>query len=1037
MNHRASISGVVCAAAGMLLSVTLNAEEAKTGVVHLPLDAYQNLYKKATAPPDAEKPPPVGVTISGAELEVSVPEEAGRPAEVTARVTVHVLTGDWVAVPILPAGTSVKSATLDGQPIALALLRGDLVWSARSKGRHLLELAYTTQVLEAATGRALHVPVPAAASIRLRASLPGEGLRVTAVPASGVNISESGGMTVVEAGVPRTTAVQISWWVPGMEQALITAADYRGTLRKDVVAWEAEVSVKVLCADPVTVPLLSNSVALAGVRVDGRRAVVSEDDGKLSVQLRGVGEHQVLLRFETPVLEEGGPTATSLWLPRPPVSLFTLSLSGKKEVSVSPPAGVQIRRKGNQTVAAIHLPPTDQATFSWSEALPEAAQEKLRANAEVYHVVRADEGVVQIAARVAFQVTRGATNVLQAALPAGVVVNQVFGEGVTDWRVRKQQGRQLLTVYLDRDLKGDYRYRIDYELLIGSQGDREVPVELPLVVLGQVHRQRGMLALISGSELSMQPKQETGMTKVGENQLPAWVRQDLPPGGRSQTVAHTYKYVEEDAKLAVRLAPPERKRGKFDAVVDTLYSVGDGVMKASATVEIAIKSGKLMDLDMNLPREINLLSVTAPSLRDHKVSGDEGEGQLLRLMFTQEMEGTLRVEIAYERVLQGGQEQVSLPAIHVNEADMEQGHLAVEALTAVEVQTAKAERVLPLDVQELPRQLTLRTTNPILLAYKYVHAEPPFDLVLEVKHHAEMQVQVAAIDQADYQTLYTEHGLALSRVVYHLRNRRKQFLKVELPRGSELWSAMLSGNPVKPARGERDEVVLVPLLKSAAPFQVEIVYATTVPALGFAGSLQGVLSVPDVVETRSTWDVFLPERLSYGGVDSNMTVLEKGNGTRDLDGVMDASLQAAAEDLAGSRQAGKSLAAPGPSGVLPLRIHVPRQGVHYRFEKLFANRGEERARFEINYTTAGAKTFGGLLMILSVLILAAIIAGRIGVAPKLTTGPSAALGIGALIALVVSVTLLGAGLLWAAAALGLAALLVAGQAFLRRRKAAV
>jgi len=1028
MNHRASISGVVCAIIGMLLSMSLRAEEAKTGVVRLPLDVYQDLYKKATAEPDAEKPPPVGVTLSSAELEVSVPEEAGRPAEVTARVTVHVLTDEWMAVPILPAGTSVKSATLDGRSIALALLRGDLVWSTKDKGQHLLELVYTTAVLEAATGRALHVPVPAAASVQLRASIPGEGLRVTAVPASGVSISEPGGMTVLEATVPRTTGIQISWWVPGRERALITAADYSGTLRKDVVAWQAEVDVKVLTADPVSVPLLSNSVALAGVQVDGRRAVVEEQEEKLSVQLRGVGTHKVKLKFETPVREEGGPTATSLWLPRPPVSTFTLSMTGKKEVSVTPQAGVQILRKGNQTLATIHLPPTDQATFSWSEALPEVAMEKLRANAEVYHVVRADEGVVQISALVAFQTTRGATNLLEAALPAGVVVNQVTGEGVTDWRVTRKQNRQMLTVYLDRDLKGDYRCQFDYELLIGAKSGEKTPVEIPLVVLGQVHRQRGMLALISGTELSMQPKQDSGMTKVGENQLPAWVRQEI-----SQTVAHTYKYVEQDARLSVQLAPPERKRGKFDAVVDTLFSVGDGVMKASATVEIVIKSGKLMDLDLNLPREINLISVTAPSLRDHKVIGQGNSGQLLRLMFTQEMEGTLRVEIAYERVLQGGQEKVSVPAIHVNEADMEQGRLAVEALTAVEVQTSEAERVLPLDVQELPRQLTLRTTNPILLAYKYVHAEPPFDLVLEVKHHAEMQVQVAAIDQADYQTLYTEHGLALSRVVYHVRNRRKQFLKVELPQGSELWSAMLSGHPVKPARGERDEVVLVPLLKSAAPFQVEIVYATSVPTLGFAGSLEGVLSIPDIVETRSTWDVFLPERLSYGGVDSNMTILEKGNGARDLNGVMDASLQQAAEERAGKSLSGASA---GPSGVLPLRIHVPQQGIHYRFEKLFANRGEERARFEINYTTAGAKTFGGLLMILSVLILAALIAGRLGMAPRLTPGPSTALGVGALITLVISVTLLGADLTWAIVAVVLGAALVTAQTLLRRRSAA-
>ena len=62
-----------------------------------------------------------------------------------------------------------------------------------------------------------------------------------------------------------------------------------------------------------------------------------------------------------------------------------------------------------------------------------------------------------------------------------------------------------------------------------------------------------------------------------------------------------------------------------------------------------------------------------------------------------------------------------------------------------------------------------------------------------------------------------------------------------------------------------------------------------------------------------------------------------------------------------------------------------------------------------------------------------VIAGRIVVAPKLTSGPSTALGIGALITLVVSVTLLGADLTWAIVAVAMAAGLVTAQALLRRR----
>jgi hypothetical protein len=524
-----------------------------------------------------------------------------------------------------------------------------------------------------------------------------------------------------------------------------------------------------------------------------------------------------------------------------------------------------------------------------------------------------------------------------------------------------------------------------------------------------------MLALLSGSELSVQPLTVNGMTKVGENQLPAWVRQ-----GITQTVAHTYKYVDMEARLSARLAPPERKQGKFDAVVDTLFSVGDGVMKALASVEISIKSGKMMELDLTLPDEINLINVTAPSLRDHKLNE---EGKILQLMFTQELEGTLRIEVAYEVVLGGGQEKVTVPAIHVNGADMEQGRLAVEALTAVEVQPADIKRVIPLDVQELPRQLTLRTTNPILLAYKYVHTDPPFNLVLEVKHHAEMQVQVAAIDRASYQTLVTRHGLALSRVVYQIRNRRKQFLKVILPEQSELWSAMLSGHPVKPARGDQESVVLVPLLKSATPFQVEIVYATAISGMGFSGSLSSELPVPDIVETQSTWDVFLPPSLSYGRVDTNMTVAVANDFVPDMNHLADASFQQAVDERAS--KGGSDIAVEGTSGVLPLRIQVPQRGIHYRFEKLFANRGEERASFTVNYASTGAQTSGILLVVLSILALAALAASRFGLIPKIGKSKSTTLAGTTLLIALLAIIFLNAAPLWAAIATPIAILVFA------------
>ena len=63
-----------------------------------------------------------------------------------------------------------------------------------------------------------------------------------------------------------------------------------------------------------------------------------------------------------------------------------------------------------------------------------------------------------------------------------------------------------------------------------------------------------MVALLSSKELTLKPIEETQLTRVGENQLPAAIRQTV-----SKTIAHTYKYVEESPVLIVKATKPERK----------------------------------------------------------------------------------------------------------------------------------------------------------------------------------------------------------------------------------------------------------------------------------------------------------------------------------------------------------------------------------------------------------------------------------------------------------------------------------------------
>ncbi len=913
----------------------------QNGEVRVPLPVYTQLLEQTR---QESRPAPAAYAIGDSQVNVTVVEEEDR---ITARVEVTVLIetfeAQWTLVPVLPLGVALNQATVNGKPLALVQGPEGLSWSTDQAGRVSLQLSYGVTARRSPGGFVLPVPVPRAAVTRLQFAFPGTDLDLAVVPAADLRTREEAHRTLAVASVPATSSILISWRAPGKRSHVLSRAHYRGELEDEAVRWQAEFEVEALTGELITLPLLPSHMTLHDIQIDGEQATVLEQEGYFATVLRGRGKHQVQVWFQTLVQAQQGPPETRLQLPRVPVSRFDLLLPGAKEVTVSPQAHVVTVEQDGQTEATVFMPMNDNLVFSWVEAIPEAVRTRVRANASLYHGVHAEEGVLHGHAVIAYEISHGEANTLELEIPDGVQVNRITAEGVSDWVVADADadGYRKIQVFLDRAVQGEYWLDVFYERLLGAGAADPLPV--PLLRAVEVHRQRGMVALLTGPELVLKPLTAERLSAVGENQLPALVRNRL-----GLNVAHTYKYTDLAPKLVVQAVTPERQQGKFDAQVDTLISIGEVAMRGSASVEVNVKSGVIMELVLKLPDEVNVLGVSGPSLRTQQVRPAE-KGQSIRLEFTREMEGQFRIELNYERIMGEGEAQV--PTVEVVAAEVEHGRIAVEALSAVEVQAATAQRLSSMDINELPQQLLLKTTNPILLAYKYVHAQPPYQLALKITRHPEIQVQEAAIENAVYRTLYTDDGLAVTSVRYTVRNSRRQFLRLEMPTGSRIWSVFVDDKAEKPARigdAEDASAILIKMINSATGFPVDIVYATPVTEMGFVGTLSAHLPQPDMVVTRTRWDVFLPMGPRYGVPDTRLDLVQTGRRV---------SARAVQAMVADTTQPGQ------------LRITVPTQGIHFAFEKLYANQSMEAVGFSIRYVSAPGNRLGLWLSILGALLV--------------------------------------------------------------------
>jgi hypothetical protein len=925
------------------------AAEASDGQVQIPLEIYTQLLQAAEQPDLA----PAGFALGQAELNVEVTESEGRAsAEVSVALTIEVLEDRWVLVPVLPAGTPVSSVAIDGKPVQLINTPGGLAWGVKERGAYAMQLRYRVDANRSEAGFVLPIPTPEAAATRLAAQLPGTGLDVAVIPAAGVTATTAGQRTVVAATIPATRGLQLSWRAPSLQSHSISRAHYAGKLVGDEIQWSGDLSVELAGDQTVTLELLPKDVTLSDIQVDGKKAAILVKEDHFATLVRGRGPHGVRIAFQVPVQRTDGPPQVTLRVPEIPVSRFDLTLPGRKEVTASPASDVAHRTTETATVASFHVPMTRQVQLSWTEAIPEDLRAETHANATLYHAVHAEEGVIYVDALVAFEVTRGEVNSIELELPRDVQVNRITAEngGISDWRITPGSPRQpqRVVVFLGHPLTGEMHFRVHYDRSLARDA---ASIAVPLLRVRDVHRQRGMVALLATTEVALTPVEMENVTRVGENMLPPFFRRSI-----DKTIAHTFKYTEATPRLVATATVPERVLAKFDAEVDTLISLTDVTMRGAASVNINVKSGKLSALQLALPPDVNLLNLTAPSLRTHRFGEDDE--RLVTVEFTQEMEGQFRVEVAYERIIADAESEVAVPTLSVVGAEVEQGRIAVEALAAVEVQVAAAEQLSSLDPGELPQQLILKTTNPILLGYKYVHVDPPYRLLLRMTRHRAVDVQTAAIDEARYRSLFTPDGLAVTTVRFLVRNSRNQFLRVRLPEGAELWSATVDGRPEKPAiasngasasNGHAPEI-LIKVINSVQGFPVELIYATPVAEMGRLGRVSAHLPRPDMVVTRSRWDLYLPDRFRYGTPTTNMDLV--------------ADAVPMTREAMQAEMAAVDRAASVPQQLQPLRIDVPSSGIHYSFEKLYANQAEEDAAFSIPYTSDLGAALGQTIALL-------------------------------------------------------------------------
>ncbi|MGB2796261.1 MAG: hypothetical protein WBD44_03235, partial [Phycisphaerae bacterium] len=187
----------------------------------------------------------------------------------------------------------------------------------------------------------------------------------------------------------------------------------------------------------------------------------------------------------------------------------------------------------------------------------------------------------------------------------------------------------------------------------------------------------------------------------------------------------------------------------------------------------------------------------------------------------------------------------------------------------------------PMALYDLPAETRGLLAAPPVYAYNL--APGPWPVGLAGRRGGEAQVDLVAlaefpvretlIDSALYTVLYRPDGRVMTKVIYEVRNRAKQYMRVDLPAGATLIVAQVSEKQRNLARGPGTSVY-VPLEKSVlttaglVSFPVELVYVMAAPPLDRKGEFRAALPRTDLSIAYARCALMLPEGMKvkeWGG----------------------------------------------------------------------------------------------------------------------------------------------------------------------------
>jgi len=274
------------------------------------------------------------------------------------------------------------------------------------------------------------------------------------------------------------------------------------------------------------------------------------------------------------------------------------------------------------------------------------------------------------------------------------------------------------------------------------------------------------------------------------------------------------------------------------------WNLDAGHQQVRATLKVAIVGGETEQLDLLLPTSAERIRVAGPDVRDTRVSPG-----VATVFLRGKISGRTRLRVTYEMPLAKGSVQ-PFGRLGIRDGHWAGGTLVVtNSAGGSEVLASSMVGLRQLALADIPASAAAILAGPPALAYEITSRR--WSAQVEVVNLGEFALRESIADLAHYQLLLRDDGTILCKATYEVRNRTRQFLRLDLPPGAVVLLARVNeqSKPLTPIPGSAN-AYLLPLIRSKASvrglvsFPVEIALLRRTDALERRG--EAALTLPRI-----------------------------------------------------------------------------------------------------------------------------------------------------------------------------------------------